>query len=87
MTVIELAPPLVDTPLAAAFADEMQGQKGMDVQVLVRRAIAGIEAGRPEIRPGLSNILMIMSRIAPQFMLNQLAKSAKPKTMPVSPAT
>jgi uncharacterized oxidoreductase len=68
------------TPLfRGEFEDEMQGQKGMDVQVLVRRAVAGIEAGKLEIRPGLANVLKAMSRIAPQFMLNQLAKLAKPK--------
>jgi uncharacterized oxidoreductase len=29
----------------------MKGQKGMDVKVLAKRAIAGIEAGKLEIRP------------------------------------
>jgi uncharacterized oxidoreductase len=68
------------TPLfRGEFEDEMRGQKGMDVQVLVRRAVARIEAGKLEIRPGLANVLKAMSRIAPQFMLNQLAKLAKPK--------
>jgi uncharacterized oxidoreductase len=80
VTVIELAPPGVETPLfRGEFAEEMRGQKGMDVAVLARRAIAGIEAGRREIRPGLSNVLKLMSRIAPEFMFNQLAKMAKPK--------
>jgi uncharacterized oxidoreductase len=80
VTVIELAPPAVETPLLRGeFAEEMKGQKGMDVNVLARRAIAGIEAGKLEIRPGLSNVLKAMSRIAPQFMFNQMAKMAKPK--------
>jgi uncharacterized oxidoreductase len=61
------------------FAAEMRDQKGMDVAVLVRRAIAGIDADRLEIRPGLSNVLRLMSRIAPQFMFNQMARMAKPK--------
>jgi len=78
--VIELAPPGVETPLfRGEFAEEMKDQKGMDVKVLVKRAIAGIEAGKLEIRPGLSNALKVMSRIAPQFALNQMAKMAKPK--------
>jgi uncharacterized oxidoreductase len=47
--------------------------------VLASKAIAGIEAGRLEIRPGLSNVLKAMSRIAPQFMLNQMANMARPK--------
>jgi uncharacterized oxidoreductase len=80
VTVVELAPPGTETPLfRGEFEDEMRGQKGMDVQVLVERAIAGIEAGKLEIRPGLANVLKAMSRIAPQFMLNRLANLAKPK--------
>jgi len=80
ISVVELAPPGVETPLfRGEFAEEMRGQKGMDVAVLVRRAIAGIEADRLEIRPGLSNLLKLMSRIAPQFMFNQMARMAKPK--------
>jgi uncharacterized oxidoreductase len=75
ITVVELAPPGTETPLLRGeFAQEMQGQKGMDVVVLVERAIAGIEAGRIEIRPGLANVLKAMSRIAPDFMLRQLAR-------------
>ncbi len=80
VTVIELAPPGVETPLfRGEFAEEMKGQKGMDVGVLAGKAIAGIEAGRLEIRPGLSNVLKTMSRIAPQFMFGQMAKISKPK--------
>jgi uncharacterized oxidoreductase len=78
VTVIELAPPAVETPLLRGeFAEEMKGQKGMDVKVLAARAIAGIESGKFEIRPGLSNVLKAMNRIAPQFMLRQMAKMAK----------
>jgi uncharacterized oxidoreductase len=80
VTVIELAPPGVETPLLRGeFAEELKGQKGMDVTVLARRAIAGIEAGKLEIRPGLSNVLYAMSRIAPHFMLNQMARISRPK--------
>jgi len=46
--------------------------------VLASKAIAGIEACKLEIRPGLSNVLKAMSRIAPQFMLNQMANMARP---------
>ena len=80
VTAIELAPPGVETPsFRAEFAAEMQGQKGMDVRVLVKQAIAGIEGGKSEIRPGLANVLKAMSRIAPGFMLGQLAKMGQPK--------
>jgi uncharacterized oxidoreductase len=81
VTVVELAPPGVETPLyRGEFAEEMRGQKGMDVTILAGQALAGIEAGDLEIRPGLSNVLKAMSRIAPQFMLGQMVKMTKPKT-------
>lgn len=79
VTVIELAPPGVETPLfRGEFAEETKGQMGMDVTVLARQAIAGIERGKLEIRPGLSNVLKAMSRIAPHFMLKQMAEMTKP---------
>lgn len=83
VTIVELAPPAVETPLLRGeFAEEMKGQKGMDVKALAARTIAGIEAGTLEIRPGLSNVLKVMSRIAPHFMFKQLAKMAKPRLGP-----
>jgi uncharacterized oxidoreductase len=73
--VVELAPPLTETPLFTdEFAERMSGVKGMPVEKLVRAAIAGIEAGRTEIRPGQSNLLKIASRIAPELILRQLSK-------------
>jgi uncharacterized oxidoreductase len=78
VTVVELAPPAVETPLLRSeFAKELEGRKGMDATVLARRAIAGIEAGKLEIRPGLANVLKAMSRIAPQFMLRQMTLRPK----------
>ena len=72
VTVVELAPPAVETPLLRGeFAEEMKEEKGMDVRVLARHAISGIEAGKLEICPGLPNVLMAMSRIAPGSCLNQ----------------
>ena len=75
VTVVELAPPGVETPLFRnEFEKEMKGEKAMDPAQLVRRAIAGIEAGKSEIRPGLSNVLKIASRVAPGFMFKQMIK-------------
>jgi uncharacterized oxidoreductase len=82
ITVVELFPPAVEIPLfRGEFAAEMKNQKGMAASDLVRHAIAGIEAGKLENRPGLSNVLNAMSRIAPQFMLRQLTKMATPRTV------
>ena len=76
--VIELAPPGTDTPLFSGdfTADDVKGMQPMDVGTLVTRAIAGIEKGRVEIRPGLSNVLMLMGRVAPAFMARQLGRNA-----------
>ncbi len=81
ITVVELAPPGVETPLfRGEFERETQGQKAMPVAVLAAKAIAGIEAGKLEIRPGLSNVLRVMSRVAPGFIFRQLTNMSKPKT-------
>jgi uncharacterized oxidoreductase len=80
VSVVELAPPAVETPLfRGEFAEEMKREKGMDAKVLARKAIAGIEAGNLEIRPGLSNVLKIMSRFAPAFMFRQMVRLGKPQ--------
>jgi uncharacterized oxidoreductase len=80
VSVVELAPPGTETPLfRGEFAEEMKGEKGMNVSVLAKRAIAGIEAGKLEIRPGVSNILKIASRVAPHFMFRQMVKLGRPK--------
>ncbi len=80
VTVVELAPPGTETPLyRGEFEKELSAQKGMPVPVLVKRALAGIEQGKLEIRPGLSNVLKLMSRVAPGFMFKQMIKMTTPK--------
>ena len=83
VTVVELTPPGVETPLfRGEFADETRGQKPMSARVLAERAIAGIESGKLRMRPGVANVLNAMSRIAPRFMLKQMANASKPKSAP-----
>lgn len=73
--VFELAPPLTQTSLVDSFdADDMSGVKAMSVTDMVGQAIKGFQQDRFEIRPGQSNALKLLSRIAPQFILNQLSK-------------
>ena len=80
VSVVELAPPGTETPLFRdEFTDELRGQKGMAVDQLVARAITGMEKGKLEIRPGLSNVLKLMSRLAPAFMLKQMTRMSTPK--------
>ena len=81
VTVVELAPPGVETPLfRTEFEAETKGQTAMPVAVLAEKAIAGIEAGQREIRPGQSNLLKLLSRVAPDFAFKQLTRLTKPKS-------
>ena len=91
VTVVELIPPGVETPLfrSEEFTKEMKVPKGMEASVFARKAISGIEAGKLEIRPGLANVLKVMSRMAPGFMLNQMGKmtpalATRPSAKPAS---
>jgi uncharacterized oxidoreductase len=76
VTVVELIPPAVEigTYQDPALVGEMKLPRGMDVEVFAKKAIAGIEAGKLEVRPGLANVMNILSRIVPGFVLKQLAK-------------
>jgi len=76
--VVELAPPAVNTPLLhGVMGAQASAQQGMAVEKLVFHAIAGIEGGRTEIRPGLANILYTMSRVAPGLMFGQLTNMVR----------
>ncbi len=77
--VFELAPPGTETPLFYGDFSEsdLEGVKPMPVADLVKHALDGLRKDVLEIRPGLSNVLMMMSRVAPQFILKQLSKSAE----------
>lgn len=76
VAVFEVAPPIAATPL---FADGINiediGVRPMQVNDLVTAVVSGIEQDRREIRPGLSNLLKLMSRIAPDSILKQLNRS------------
>jgi uncharacterized oxidoreductase len=77
--VFELAPPITRTPLFTGEmrAEDVKGIPMMDVGTMVGGAIQGINKDQLEIRPGLCNMLKLMSRVAPQFILNRLSKQAK----------
>ena len=78
--VFELAPPPTGTALLDNFgsASSNSASRGvMKTDKMVNVAIKAIANNVYEIRPGISNILKIMSRLAPNFMLNQLSKLAK----------
>lgn len=49
----------------------------MDAGKMVRYAIKALEKNRSEILPGQSSALKFMSRVAPQFILNQMSKTVE----------
>jgi len=74
--VIDLMPPAVGTDMTSEF-DEA-GMSTMTQEDLVKQSFAGLRAGKLEIRPGQSNQLAFMRRIAPGFIGRQLWKATKP---------
>jgi uncharacterized oxidoreductase len=75
--VFELAPPGTKTPLFQNdfSADDVKALKPMDVEVLVKCAMKGFRKDIYEIRPGLSNVVKWLNRVAPQYIANRLGKS------------
>ncbi|WP_336773177.1 SDR family oxidoreductase [Paenibacillus sp. MMO-58] len=74
--VFELAPPLTKTTLVDAFeANDMKGSAAMEVSVLVSHVLKAMEKDQLEIRPGQSNLLKLMSRMAPNFIFKLMSKS------------
>src|SRR6266576_2767961 len=65
--VFEVAPPATETELLS----DMKGVSIMKVDAMVADSIAGMKAGKVEIRPGQANSLKLMSRLAPDFILKQ----------------
>jgi uncharacterized oxidoreductase len=71
LSVIEVVPPMVDTPMNRSSGTT---RKMMDPATFVRKALEGIESGQSNVVIGESRMLRIMSRIAPNMMLAQMAK-------------
>ena len=74
--VVELAPPGTETPLMKVEFAAMDGPRNMPVGTLVGHLITGVEKGKTDIRPGLSKVLNIASRVAPDLVFNQMSKAA-----------
>jgi uncharacterized oxidoreductase len=73
--VFELAPPATQTELLGSFdPEDMKGISIMKVEKMVEAALNGMAHDQFEIRPGQSNQLKFMSRVAPQFILKQMSK-------------
>ncbi len=79
--VIEIMPPAVKTEMTKELADG-GGTRLITTDELVKQSFASLRAGALEIRPGQSNQLALMRRLAPNFINKQLWKAAK-KLVPV----
>lgn len=71
--VVELIPPVVETDLHRG--QTRKPPRAMKLDAFVQTAMAGLEAGRPEIRVGLANVLAKGSRVAPGLFLNIVNKA------------
>lgn len=77
--VLELLPPVVDTPLAhGANIAEDDNLKPMPPEKLAEIFWKDYIKGKEEITPGISKALKIMSRLAPKFIFKQLNKQSIP---------
>ena len=74
--VFELLAPAARTPLIEQFSDERGfGPSAlMEPAKLVDVALKAMKNNEPEIYPGMSKLLRIMSRLAPSLLLKQLGK-------------
>ena len=80
--VIDLMPPAVKTDLTAELA-EGDGVALMTTDELIKKSFAALNAGKLEIRPGQSNQLALLRRLAPDFINRQLWKASR-KLVPVN---
>lgn len=78
--VLELLPPVVDTPLAhsADIADD-DNLKPMPPEKLADLFWKAYIKGKEEITPGVSKQLKLLSKFAPSFIFKQLNKQPIPK--------
>jgi uncharacterized oxidoreductase len=74
--VIDLMPPAVRTDMTDELAEA--GVKTITTDQLIKQSFAALRAGKLEIRPGQSNQLAFMRRLAPGFINRQLWKISKP---------
>jgi uncharacterized oxidoreductase len=73
--VIELMPPAVRTDLTDEFAEH--GISMISTEELIKLSFAALRSGKVEIRPGQSQQLALMRRLAPNFINRQLWKASK----------
>jgi uncharacterized oxidoreductase len=73
--VVEIMPPAVRTDMTDEFAEHDFPM--ISTQELAKLTFAGLRSGKSEIRPGQSNQLAFMRRLAPNFINRQLWKASR----------
>ena len=73
--VIEIMPPAVKTDMTAELVEG--GGTVITTDELIKKSFAALKAGKLEIRPGQSNQLAFLRRLAPDFINRQLWKASK----------
>lgn len=72
--VFELIAPAAKTPLVDKFIGIGGSNPLMEPKKLVAIAIKGLQNNKLEIYPGMAKALLVMSRVVPRFIFNQMAK-------------
>lgn len=75
--VVELVAPGAKTPLNDKFEGDVDSRMMMEPDKLIAVAIKGMMKDKLEILPGIAGILKYLSRIAPNFIFNQMSKIAE----------
>ncbi|MVM39987.1 SDR family NAD(P)-dependent oxidoreductase [Spirosoma sp. HMF3257] len=75
--VVELVAPGAKTPLNDKFEGDVDSRMMMEPDKLIAVAIKGMMKDKLEILPGIAGILKYLSRIAPNFLFNQMSKIAE----------
>ena len=75
--VFELVAPGAKTPLNDKFEGDVDSKMLMEPDKLVAVAIKGMMKDKLEILPGVAGVLKLLSRIAPNFLFNQMSKVAE----------
>lgn len=73
--VVEIIPPVVETDLHRG--QPKRPPRAMPLDAFVAAAMAGLDAGRPEIAIGLAKVLRTGSRVSPGLLLNIVNKAGR----------
>lgn len=75
--VVELVPPVVDTPLHRSM--QSAPPMAMPLEKFLDATMAGLDSGRDEIAIGLGRVSIIGSRLAPSILLGLINRDGPPR--------